>query len=57
MNEITKKKISKKLKGRKKTATTKFRIRQSLMNRKLSQEHKQHISESMIKYHKNRKQS
>ena len=44
MNEITKKKISLKLRGKKKTAT---HIKQSLIGRKLSKEHKEHISQSM----------
>ncbi len=49
MNEITKKKISMKLRGRKKGATHRKHISQSLTGRKLSKEHKQHISESMKK--------
>ena len=46
MNEITKKKISKKLTGRPKSATTKYRIKKSLQNRKLSDTHKKNISET-----------
>lgn len=46
MNEVTKKKISLKLKGKKKTATHIKHIRQSLIGRKLS---KEHISQSMKK--------
>ena len=49
MNELTKKKISMKLRGRKKGATHRKHISQSLKGRKLSKEHKQHISESMKK--------
>ena len=47
MNEITKKKISLKLKGKKKTATHIKHIKESLIGRKLSKEHKEHISQSM----------
>ncbi len=49
MNELTKMKISMKLRGRKKGATHRKHISQSLKGRKLSKEHKQHISESMKK--------
>ena len=55
MNEITKKKISKKLTGRPKSATTKYRIKKSLQNRKLSDTHKKNISESLKEYHKRKK--
>lgn len=47
MDELTKKKISKTLQGRKRSATTINRIRQALKGRKLSDKHKQHISEAM----------
>lgn len=52
MDEITKRKISAKLKGRKKLATHKKKISQSLTGRKLSEEHKNNIAEAMkkIKY-------
>ena len=56
MNEITKKKISKKLIGRPKSATTKYRIKKSLQNRKLSDTHKKNISESLKEYHKRKKE-
>ena len=56
MNEITKKKISKKLTGRPKSATTKWRIKKSLQNRKLSDTHKKNISESLKEYHKMKKE-
>lgn len=55
MNEITKKKISAKLKGRPKAARTKWLIKESLKGRTLSNEHKVHISNSMKEYHKRRK--
>ena len=47
MDELTKKKISAKLKGRKKLATHKKKISQSLKGRKLTEEHKKKISEAM----------
>lgn len=47
MNELTKLKISKKLKGRKHTATHNKHISQSLIGRKLSNIHKDNISKSM----------
>lgn len=50
MNEITKKKISAKLKGRKKSATHKKHISQSLTNRKLTDEHKKNISIAIKSY-------
>ena len=56
MNEITKKKISKKLTGRPKSATTKYRIKKSLQNRKLSDTHKKNISEALKEYHKRKKE-
>lgn len=49
MDEITKKKISAKLKGRKKSAIHIKHIKQSLIGRKLSKEHKEHISQSKSK--------
>lgn len=49
MDEITKRKISAKLKGRKKLATHKKKISQSLTGRKLSEEHKNNIAEAMKK--------
>ena len=50
------KKISKKLTGRPKSATTKYRIKKSLQNRKLSDTHKKNISESLKEYHKRKKE-
>lgn len=47
MNDIIKKKIASKLKGRKHSATTRNKISQSLKGKKLSEKHKQHISEAM----------
>ncbi|MBM6963879.1 hypothetical protein H6A37_08560 [Phocaeicola plebeius] len=49
MDELTKKKISAKLKGRKKLATHKKNISQSLKGRKLSEQHKNNIAEAMKK--------
>lgn len=49
MNEVTKKKISLKLKGKRKSATHIKHIKQSLIGRKLSKEHKEHISQSKSK--------
>lgn len=49
MDELTKKKISAKLKGRKKLATHKKKISQSLKGRKLSEQHKNNIAEAMKK--------
>ena len=47
MDAITKLKISKKLKGRKKSATHIRKIKEALTGRKLDKNHKKHISESM----------
>lgn len=49
MDEYTKLKISKKLKGRKHSATHIKHISQSLQGRKLSKTHKENISKSMKK--------
>lgn len=49
MNEITKHKISLKLKGRKHLSNHCKHISQSLKGRKLSEEHKRNISEAMKK--------
>lgn len=49
MDKLTKKKISAKLKGRKKLATHKKNISQSLKGRKLSEQHKNNIAEAMKK--------
>lgn len=53
MDEYTKKKISKKLKGRKHLATHNKHISQALKGRKLSEEHKKNISKSMKKINSN----
>lgn len=53
MNELTKMKISAKMKGRKKSATHRKHISQSLTNRTLTEEHKQHIKEAIIAQNKN----
>lgn len=49
MDETTKKKISLKLKNKKKNATHIKHIKQSLIGRYLTKEHKEHISQSMKK--------
>lgn len=48
MDELTKKKISLKLRGRKKSATHRKKISQSLTGRKLTKEHKSNIGKSII---------
>lgn len=50
MNEITKHKISLKMKNKKKSATHKQHIKESLRNKKKSAEHKKAISQSMKKF-------
>ncbi|WP_302460397.1 hypothetical protein [Bacteroides clarus] len=50
MNELTKKKIASKLKGRKKAARTKWLISQSMRGKVKTEQHKQAISESMRLY-------
>lgn len=57
MDEITKKKISLKLKNKKKNATHIKHIKQSLIGRHLTKEHKEHISQSMKKISLNIKYS
>ena len=52
MDEITKKKISLKLRGRKKSATHRKRISQSLTGRKLTKEHKSNIGKSIRELNK-----
>lgn len=47
MNEITRRKISYALKGRKKTATTKKKISQALRNQRKTDKHKEAIAEAM----------
>lgn len=55
MDEITKRKISKKLQNRKKMATTKFRISKALKGKKKTKEHRSNISKGMIEYYNNKK--
>lgn len=55
MREETKKKISLKLKGRKKSANHCKHISQSLKCVKKTKEHKEHLSASLKKYHRNNK--
>lgn len=54
MNELTKRKISIKLKNRKHSATHNEHIKQSLKGRELTKEHKENISKSLKEYHKNK---
>ncbi len=53
MKEKTKRKISLKLKGRKKSANHCKHISQALRGIKKTKEHKEHLSDSLKKYHKN----
>lgn len=55
MNEITKHKISLKMRNKKKTATHRQHIKEALRNQKKSDEHKKAISQSMKKYWFNKK--
>lgn len=55
MKEETKKKISLKLKGRKKSANHCKHISQGLRGVKKTKEHKEHLSDSLKKYHENNK--
>lgn len=55
MNDITKRKISAKMKGRKKCATHIKHIKQALTGRKLSKEHKENISNRMKEINRNKK--
>ena len=50
MNELTKRKIASKLKGRKKAARTEWLISQSMRGKVKTEQHKQAISESMRLY-------
>lgn len=56
MNEITKKKISCKLKGRKKLARTKFLISEALKDKEKTGAHKEAISLGMIEFWKRKKE-
>lgn len=53
MKEETKRKISMRLRGRKKSATHCKHISQSLQALKKTKEHKEHLSASLKEYHKN----
>ena len=55
MKEETKKKISMRLRGRKKSATHCKHISQSLQALKKTKEHKEHLSASLREYHQNNK--
>lgn len=55
MTEETKRKISMRLQGRKKSATHCKHIAQSLKDLKKTKEHKEHLSASLKNYHKNNK--
>lgn len=55
MKDETKKKISLRLKGRKKLANHCKHISQSLQGLKKTKVHKEHLSASLKEYHKNNK--
>lgn len=55
MNEITKKKIAYKLRGRKKQARTKWLISQAMSGKQKTDQHKQAISVAMLLHWKNKK--
>lgn len=55
MDELTKKKISMKLKGKKKLATTKYRISRAMRGKKKSEKHKENISIAMNEYYNKKK--
>lgn len=55
MTEETKRKISMRLRGRKKSATHCKHIAQSLKDLKKTREHKEHLSASLKNYHQNNK--
>lgn len=57
MDELTKKKISAKMKGRKKNATHIKHIKQALTGRTLTKEHKENISDGMKEKNRNKKRS
>jgi hypothetical protein len=54
MDESTKKKISSTLRGRKKTARTKWLISIAMKNKKKTEEHKEAISLSMLEFWKDK---
>lgn len=55
MKEETKKKISARLRGRKKSATHRKHISQGLQCLRKTKEHREHLSVSLKEYHKNNK--
>ncbi|RHI29776.1 hypothetical protein DW169_17590 [Bacteroides intestinalis] len=55
MDEITKKKISYKLRGRKKQARTKLLISRSMLGKPKTDQHKQAISAAMLEHWINKK--
>lgn len=55
MDEVTKKKIAYKLRGRKKQARTKWLISQAMLGRQKTDEHKQAISIAMLVFWNNKK--
>lgn len=55
MDEITKKKIAYKLRGRKKQARTKWLISQAMLGIQKTDEHKQAISIAMLVFWNNKK--
>lgn len=54
MNEQIRRKISYKLRGRRKSANTRKLISQALQGRAKSNQHRAAISEAMVKYWKNK---
>lgn len=54
MNEQIRRKISYKLRGRRKSATTRKLISQALRGRAKSNQHRAAISEAMVKYWRNK---
>ena len=57
MNEITKHKISLKMKNKKKTSTHRKHIKEALRNQQKSNEHKKAISKAMKKFWQEKKRS
>ncbi len=57
MDELTKKKISAKMRGHKKSATTINKIKNALKGRKLTKEHKENISKAMKEKYKEKNNS
>lgn len=57
MDEITKKKIAYKLKGRKKQTRTKWLISNSMKGKEKTEEHKDAISEAMVEFWRKKKRN